>query len=195
MNWFWNRCNRATVDGGGQHSCPCRRVLSGTLQGNALLTAPGVTMSRTRLRSQFAAVRSPGALAWVPRLVHALALIGLCLLPMQMRAGTAHPHPHALLQLVLDARNGSFDHHALGDEPPATTHAHTETSNGTDRSHPDIPTFGDSMVAGGGLAMLIAILTTVVLAPPGAMRIWPRPLQWRGRLPALDPPPPRLGCP
>src|SRR3712207_8261944 len=130
----------------------------------------------------------------MPRLIHALALIAICLLPMQMRAGTAHPHPHALLQLVLDARDGSFDHHALGDGPPAATHSHSESTSAADPSHPDIPTFGDSISAGGGLAMLVAILTTLLIPPPGAARIWPLSTRSRGRLPALDPPPPRPGC-
>jgi len=113
---------------------------------------------------------------------------------MQMRAGTAYPHSHALLQLVLDAGDGTFDHHAPGDGLTATTHVHSEVSSGVDRSHPDIPTFGDSIYAGGGFAMLIAILTSLILPPPGAVRIWPYLRNWRGRLPALDPPPPRLSC-
>src|SRR5688500_18244709 len=34
----------------------------------------------------------------------ALSLILLFLLPMQMRAGADDPHPHAMLQLLFDAR-------------------------------------------------------------------------------------------
>ena len=73
-------------------------------------------MPRSNRPRLFAAVRPHGASAWIPRLVQALALIGLFMLPVQMRAGSDRPHPHALFQLLLDARDGRIEHHEGQDE-------------------------------------------------------------------------------
>lgn len=135
--------------------------------------------------------------ALVPRLflslsslLRALALVGLCLLPMHMRAGAGHPHPHALLHLMLDARDGSFDHHRVG-EPATPSDYAPAAANGTDHAPPDLPTYGDSVYAGGGLAVLLVLLTALLLSPT-TDRIWPAVANWRDRLPVINPPPPRL---
>ena len=126
----------------------------------------------------------------LPSLLRALALVGLCLLPMHMRAGADHPHPHALLHLVLDARDGSFDHHRRGEIATPPDHAHTAVVDGKDPSIPDLPTYGDSIYAGGGLAVLLVLLTVLLLSPT-MDRIRLPVASWRSRLPVLDPPPPR----
>jgi hypothetical protein len=116
-------------------------------------------------------------------LLRALALLGLLLLPIQMRAGAQDPHPHALLHLLVDARDGAFDHHTLS-EAPGAAGAH----------HPDIPTVGQSISAAGGLAALAAVVAALIIPPPVADPIWPRSVHWRDRLRTVEPPPPRTGC-
>jgi hypothetical protein len=128
----------------------------------------------------------------LPILLRALALVGLCLLPMQMRAGAGQPHPHALLHLLLDARDGSFDHHRDGESSIPQDQTHTaDSADETDHARPDLPTFGNSLHAGGGLAGLLVLLIALLL-PPATNRVWPPVATWRGRLPGLDPPPPRF---
>ncbi|MBA3451048.1 MAG: hypothetical protein H0T18_07545 [Chloroflexia bacterium] len=135
-------------------------------------------------------------------LVRVLSLVFLLLLPMQMRAGADDPHPHALLQLLLDARDGAIDHHTgtghdeLRDdhepvrhsqEPAADAHA---PANGV--HEPDIPSFGDLTSAGGSMALLCAIVAFYTIPLPERARFWPAPARWKGWLPALDSPPPRI---
>ena len=127
-----------------------------------------------------------------PSLFRALALVGLCLLPIQMRAGTQQPHPHALVHLLLDASDGSFDHHTLGEEPAAPTHDHSGAVTEAGGQQPDIPTLGTSVSALGGLAILAALVISLVIPASLAERIWLFPACWRGRFPALEPPPPRI---
>ncbi len=119
--------------------------------------------------------------------VRALALLSLFLLPIQMRAGTQHPHPHALLQLVLDASDGALDHHTLGEAAASAAHDHSAASD----HQPDIPTLSPSVSALGGLAILAALITSLMIPPRLAERTWPQLARWRGRFPALEPPPPR----
>jgi hypothetical protein len=125
--------------------------------------------------------------------LRALALLGLLLLPIQMRAGAQHPHPHALLHLLVDARDGVFDHHTLGVAGSATHHD-SEAADTAGAHNPDIPTVGQSISAAGGLVALAAVVAALVIPPPLAEAIWPRPVHWRNRLRAIEPPPPRTGC-
>ena len=113
----------------------------------------------------------------------------LFLLPMQMRAGASDPHPHAMLHLLLDARDGLLDHHDDG----AHAAEHARHQSASDAHEPDVPKTGASNVAGGAMALLAAIV--VVFRVPAGRRVtaWPSPPLLLDRLPALDPPPPRLG--
>lgn len=120
-------------------------------------------------------------------LARVLGLVFLFLLPMQMRAGAADPHPHALLQLLLDARDGEIDHHA---DDGHAVHDETHASD-SGSPVPDVPTFGESNHAGGGMAMLAALVAVFLIPATGAVSFWPSISRWTGRLPALDPPPPR----
>ena len=128
--------------------------------------------------------------------LRALALLGLFLLPIQMRAGTTYIHPHAFLHLLLDAGDGALDHHAL----PATMLADHATGEHDDhvrsdaQAAPDLPTFASIQMAAGGLAVTLValvLLTFVVMWE----RIWPRREVWRGvrTLPELPPPRPSAG--
>ena len=124
-------------------------------------------------------------------LLHALALVGLCLLPMQMRAGAGQPHPHALLHLMLDARDGSFDHHRAAAPSTPAAHGHATAADGTNHARPDLPTVGESIYAGVGLAVLLVLLTALLMSPTSD-RIWATIAKWHGRLPVVIAPPPRL---
>jgi hypothetical protein len=124
--------------------------------------------------------------------LRALALLGLLLLPIQMRAGAQHPHPHALLQLLVDMSDGSFDHHTFEEVAASPPHDHAEATGAAGTHQPDIPTLGKSVSAAGGLAVLAALVTALLIPPPSAARIWPHLTSWRCRCPLLEPPPPRL---
>ncbi|MFT4041105.1 MAG: hypothetical protein QM692_23185 [Thermomicrobiales bacterium] len=121
-----------------------------------------------------------------------LALVGLCLLPMQMRAGATYVHPHALLQLLMD---GGLDHHKAEGE---SAHAAAPVSHGDHGPHarhaepapPDLPTFESTLIAAGGLAMLLVSLPLLAFAGRGE-RIWPYLQIWRGHRFLPDYPPPR----
>jgi hypothetical protein len=126
-------------------------------------------------------------------LLRALALLGLLLLPIQMRAGAQHPHPHALLHLLVDASDGAFDHHTLG-LASSPTHHDSEAVGTAVAHHPDIPTVGQSISAAGGLVALAAVVAALIIPPPVADPIWPRSVHWRDRLRTVEPPPPRTGC-
>ena len=127
-------------------------------------------------------------------LVRIVSLVLLLLLPMQMRAGGDEPHPHALLQLMLDARDGAIDHHAdVAHEEP---HEASESGQGWHEPvsgvrEPDIPTFGGLSSASGSMALLLTIAAFCVIPMPERTWFWPAPLPWAGRFPALEPPPPR----
>jgi hypothetical protein len=123
-------------------------------------------------------------------LIRVIVLVLVVLLPVQMRAGAADPHPHALLQLIIDARDGTVDHHAdIGHDDAYSPHVNI----GGSHEH-DGPTLGVSHPAGSGIAMLVA-LVAVFLVPAADVRLsWLWSSRWCGRTPALDPPPPRVGC-
>ena len=111
---------------------------------------------------------------------------------MQMRAGTYDPHPHAILQLILDARDGAIDHHAhhvvVGDD----VHGHAYESSATGSHEPDIATFGASSPAAAGMAILAAVVTIFTVPASVSQGTWPILASWTGCSPDLDPPPPRI---
>jgi hypothetical protein len=132
-------------------------------------------------------------------LLWGLALLGLLLLPSDYRAGAETPHAHALLQLWLDAGDGSVHHHhgtgvhaGAWDwlELPALD-VEAAGSDHTSPSGPDVGEHQDSVPAGGGAHLLLQTVPILFLAAP---RIVPqtgpgRPL--RGRAVAVLLPPPR----
>ena len=114
---------------------------------------------------------------WFP-LARASLLVALFLLPVQMRAGAADAHPHALLQLILDVQDGSFDHHH-GTHPPAS---HGDTG--------DAPEYAEKMLT-AGTALLAPAIVILRLSLPGPGRTPATAALLRGRWPELEPPPPR----
>ena len=130
----------------------------------------------------------------LPQLVRALALIGLLLLPVEMRAGTERPHAHSLFQLLLDASDGKIDHHAPEEADEAGHHEGHEreaAASGSETREPDLPVYSDVIAVSASLAALalIAALLSVPRATTAAN--WLSPCPWRDRIPALEPPPPR----
>ena len=120
-----------------------------------------------------------------------LALLGLFLLPIQMRAGTEFVHPHALLHLLLDASDNVLDHHPAT-APPKLAHGdHGAHSPQNATVSPDLPTFDSIQMAAGGLVVSLVTLVLFLFAA-WQERVWPRREVWRSRrvLPELPPPRP-----
>jgi len=148
-------------------------------------------MVRRNRRFLFAAARPRGTATWMPRLVQALVLIGLFMLPVQVRAGTEQSHPHALFQLLLDASDGVIDHHAGHDED-AFHLDHQESYPRSTAQRLDVPMLDGTIQTGGSLALITALVTDVLLPLAGAERIWPPSRHWRERFSIPESPPPRL---
>ena len=128
---------------------------------------------------------------YVASVLRMLALLGLFLLPIQMRAGTEYVHPHALIHLLMDAADHEIDHHYTA---APSSHGHGDHSNHAprhDTASPDLPTFESIQMAAGGLAVPLVALTLLVLTAIHE-RIWPRREDWRGRRVRPDFPPPRF---
>jgi hypothetical protein len=109
----------------------------------------------------------------------ALVLSALFLLPVQMRAGAEDAHPHAMLELLLDARDGVLDHH----HDPHREADHHEGA-------PDLPALGKASL-GASLAILAVLVPGMALPSARLNRSWPDSVAVNGHPPALEPPPPR----
>lgn len=120
-----------------------------------------------------------------------LALLGLFLLPIQMRAGTAYAHPHALLHLLLDASDNVIDHHLATATPDQGHGDHSDHSRREATASPDLPTFESIQMAAGGLAVSLVTLALFLIISRQE-RVWPRREAWSGRHVQPDLPPPRL---
>lgn len=142
-----------------------------------LIAAPCVETARATVRR------------WA-MLLHVLALAGLFMFPVEMRAGTERPHPHALLHLLVDASDGAIDHHALPNHPlPAIERENHETSPET--LPPDLPSTESSVTGGTGLVAIPALILQFLLMPGQVRRIWPHDRLRQGYLPPLETPPPQ----
>ena len=146
--------------------------------------------------TQLHLLHQPRAVPWPPcaGTLRLLALFGLLLLPIQMRAGTDYVHPHALLHLLLDASDHVIDHHLDSAAPGHQHGAQGSHARGTQAASPDLPTFESIQMAAGGLTVSLATLV-VLLVIPGQERVWPRSERWRGRRVRPEPPPPRRRAP
>lgn len=136
----------------------------------------------------------------IPRLrlastLRVLALLGLFLLPIQLRAGTSYVHPHALLHLLLDASDGAIDHHTARATTPAdhTADDHSNHVRRDEGASPDLPTFASIQMGAGGLAVILVVLVQLTLVAAWD-RIWPRREVWHGLLILPERPPPRLSA-
>ncbi|MGI9255144.1 MAG: hypothetical protein ACR2J8_15485 [Thermomicrobiales bacterium] len=58
-----------------------------------------------------------------------LAVVSLLAMPVTANAGMREPHPHALLQLVIDEADGELDHHlAASSHMTPRSHSHTHAN-------------------------------------------------------------------
>ena len=125
-------------------------------------------------------------------LLRALALLGLLLLPIQMRAGAASPHPHALLHLLLDARDGAFDHHTVGARRQRRRITTWSTSTRPDSLSPTSPpTRPPSPLR--RLAVLAVVVTMLHHSRARGRADMAAADLVAERLPVLEPPPPASG--
>lgn len=125
-------------------------------------------------------------------LLRLLALVGLLLLPIQMRAGAEYVHPHALLHLLLDAGDHAVHHHQ---QPRAsiTDHVHSDQNDlvrRDEKTSPDLATFESIQMAAGGLAVTLVVVALLLILSRRE-RIWPRREVWIGLGILPDLPPPR----
>jgi hypothetical protein len=121
-----------------------------------------------------------------------LALLGLFLLPIQMRAGTEVVHPHALLHLLLDASHNGIDHHRPATATPDLAHGDQDVhTRRNEQDSPDLPTFASIQMAAGGLAVTLVSLLLFLIASMQE-RVRPRRAVWSGRRVLPELPPPRL---
>ncbi|MFN8590985.1 MAG: hypothetical protein U0031_05925 [Thermomicrobiales bacterium] len=142
-----------------------------------------MVITATPLHRAAARRRAVGWL-WSFSAARVLVLLTLFLLPVQMRAGGQDIHPHALLTLLLDLRDGTIDHHAGEHHDGKSGANHAE--DGT-----DLPDYGKSNVA-GSVAMLAAIIMLLVIPSPPRGQSPALVARWQGRIPVLEPPPPRV---
>ncbi|MCC7024419.1 MAG: hypothetical protein IT338_16455 [Thermomicrobiales bacterium] len=118
-----------------------------------------------------------------------VVLCTLALLPVQMKAGVDQPHPHALLQLLIDASDGVINHHHTdGDEH---RHAHAASCDVDGQGAPDLPSFGEILGFSGDLPLADASVALLWLPVRRSRAIWQSSGSWRASIPLLEPPPPR----
>ena len=144
-------------------------------------------MPSLRAESRFA--------GWIAPL-WALARVGLLFLPTEYRGGASAPHSHALLQLLLDAQDGRFEHlHAHQDATtgfaydwldPTVAHDHPGTTHG----HPDVGQQQESAPAVSVITFLV-VLPLLPMIPNALPRVSSVTLRLDGRTPPVQSPPPK----
>jgi hypothetical protein len=109
-------------------------------------------------------------------LLWGLALLGLLLLPSDYRAGAEAAHGHALMQLWIDAADGTVHHHHASDARVATQGANRDwldpavddptapEMGAAAAAHPDVGEHQDASPAAGGLHFQIQAVALLVLA-------------------------------
>jgi hypothetical protein len=135
------------------------------------------------------------------QLLWSLAIVGLLMFPCDFRAGAEFAHPHSLLQLLLDAADGTIDHHHADDLDAAHRQAvdwldpvvgvALATAHTDRHAQPDV---GDQQQSAPSISALPLLLAGVALLPPLAGGAMPAPAPVRrlaGRMPRVLVPPPR----
>jgi hypothetical protein len=87
------------------------------------------------------AARSRSRLRQPARLLFLVTAIGVLSMPVSYRGGAEQVHPHAFIQLWIDAEHGSFDHHHGGAANAANHRGHDENNAA------DMPEEGTSPVS------------------------------------------------
>jgi hypothetical protein len=127
-------------------------------------------------------------------LLWGLALLGVILLPSDYRAGAEFPHAHSLVQLWVDAEDGTVHHHEMGatawDDVASSSHER-ESQLGASEKSPDIGEHEDSMPTTSGIDLLLSAITMLVAAPASQMPAFGPQRRLTGQIPRVILPPPR----
>jgi len=121
-------------------------------------------------------------------------LLGLVLLPSDYRAGAEFPHAHSLVQLLIDAENGTVHHHDGGstawDHTASSSHER-ESQLGVSEERPDIGEHEDSAPTTSGFHLLLSAITMLTPAPASQMAAFGPEQRLTGQTPRVLLPPPR----
>lgn len=146
--------------------------------------------------------------AW-PGLLWGMAMLGLLLLPSSYRAGAETAHAHSLVQLWIDATDGSIHHHdhdfvldhhesvaptggiAVSWFDPVVDATPGGEDYGSGVSPPDVGEQQDSAPVSSGVDFLIVAVMTVVIAAAGRAAPVDPGRRPESRFPRLLIPPPR----
>jgi len=116
------------------------------------------------------------------------------LLPSDYRAGAEFPHAHSLVQLWVDAEDGTVHHHDAGatawDEAASSSHER-ESQLGASEERPDIGEHEDSMPTTSGIHLLLSAITMLTAAPPSHMPVFGPQQRLTGQISRVLLPPPR----
>jgi hypothetical protein len=109
-----------------------------------------------------------------------------------MRSGATRPHPHALLQVLLDLSDGTIDHHTGGHHGAAAHAPHSAERATPHADDPDTPSFEAPSPAASGTSLLAALVLLLIVPAQDSRPAWPRSAIRMGHHPGIDPPPPRV---
>ena len=103
-------------------------------------------------------------------LLWSLALLGVILLPSQYRAGADFAHAHSLVQLWIDAADGTVHHHHEGStawfEPDQSSPA-SGSLLAADEEHLDVGEHDDSTPTSSGVHLLLSVLPGLTAVTTG----------------------------
>ena len=136
-------------------------------------------------------LRTPG------RFLYGTVLLGLLMLPVNYHGGAEVAHPHAIVQLLIDAAHGSTDHHRRWGHHDGTSHqtlpAKPRPETTVASSSLDAPRLTEVTPAHERplLVPALAVLGLFLLLTQAAP-IWGVAVSLVGRRPRPDVPPPRV---
>ena len=140
------------------------------------------------------------------RLLILSAVLVVLLLPVEYRAGAQQSHPHAILQLIWEASQGTPTHHvraamhpcaleAVAGHAPMPDATHRSAAGPANRYQPDVADAGDGVRMSSTLlaAAFMPWLTCLVRLVSRADRCWLRPsMLLAGVTISPEPPPPKI---
>jgi hypothetical protein len=127
------------------------------------------------------------------KLLWGLALLGVILLPSNYRAGAEFPHSHSLVQLWVDAADGTVHHHAgspAWDDVESSSHER-ESQLGLSKEHPDAGEHEDSTPTTSGIHLLLSAITILAAVTAGPTPAFGPAQRLTGQILRVLLPPPR----